>query len=63
MKESCLPTEERIKELGNKNMDLNQNVRRCEHRIKDLQKECSEKVSLPSLLLMGIFFFMAVEAS
>lgn len=46
MKESCFPTEERIKELGNKNMDLNQNVRRCEQRIRDLSKENAEKVSL-----------------
>ena len=51
MKESCLPTELRIKELGNKNMELNQNVRRCEQRIKDLQKDCSEKVSLFLTLL------------
>ena len=49
MKESCLPTEERIKELGNKNMDLNQNIRRCEQRIKDLSKENAEKVSNSTL--------------
>ena len=49
MKESCLPTEERIKELGNKNMDLNQNVRRCEQRIKVLSKENAEKVSNSTL--------------